>query len=508
MRKRWFWCPWVSGISSFRSGGSHGVRTLGEGGLRDRLSPSTTLVSVLLAMGASLAVETWLVLTVKDARVLALLTLVQVFVLLSPLFLQRVEVVLVGFVALLALGALGRVLGGDTTLNPLVGLWMAGLWGLRFVVHRPKLVWAPELTWMAVYGALALIASLGGQSLAISFRPLLTTAQLLVFTFLVVQLVREPRWAYAVGWALIGSLTLIALLLLAANWTGWTVLGVEQVTPGGIARFGGIVSGLNTSAILLAVGTIFALAYLGYARRLWVKVLLLLCALAMAVAILQTASLTGLLALGLGVAVLGSGFYRRPNLRRAVLVLVLIVGGLSAVYLLSSSIQQRVQYSVGEVTGREFNYWFTHRGATWQAALEVVKRYPLLGAGVANGQYVLGGNFWVFNPNENIGAHNTYLSIAMDTGVPAILIFTLTAFGALYGLYRVLRKSPVLANRSPVDSEASQLLPVAAATFISLLCLLLVGSMALSMERVHYLWLLLGLAIAIRLQVKRLEGLP
>lgn len=457
--------------------------------------------AVLVAVGLVAFVQAWLVTSLGETRLSLLLILLEGLLLLSPLIILKVETALLAFVALVALGAIGQLLGEQATVLPFAGMWLAGLWAARFVVYRRNLAWAPEFNWMVAYGALVLVASVGGADPGRSFRPLLTTAELLAFTFLVVQIVREPRWAFAIGWAVIGSLTAIALVLLVSQWGGVAVPGLETVQVEGTLRVGGVVSGLNTSSVLIGVGAIFAVAYFLYERRLRVRALLILCAACMVLASAQAASVTGSVVLGLGVALLGSGLYRRmtPGAVMRVLVVALIV--LATVYFASPSIQSRLQAKLQEVTTQDFRYWGSHRGATMLGAVEVARQYPLLGVGLTNGQYFI-ARTWPFAPNDNIGAHNTYLGIASDVGIPAALVFTAMAFGALNGLYRVLRTLDGPTSSSYSAADLAKLKAVAAATLVGLACLLIPASMTLDLARSHYLWLLLGLAVALRLQIR------
>lgn len=81
------------------------------------------------------------------------------------------------------------------------------------------------------------------------------------------------------------------------------------------------------------------------------------------------------------------------------------------------------------------------RISNWQQALEVIKNHPL---GVGIGMYSL-----EIDPSaeyrEPIYAHNLYLDIAAEFGIPAVIIFVMLLFFAGKNFWQATRKQPFFA---------------------------------------------------------------
>src|SRR5262249_44214010 len=147
-------------------------------------------------------------------------------------------------------------------------------------------------------------------------------------------------------------------------------------------------------------------------------------------------------------------------------------------------------------TPREF--WFSRRFGLAEGAIRVTLDYPLLGVGPAQNKYFIPRALpdWQY---EKHGSHNTYLGISADEGLIALVLFCLLFFGAIRGLGGVMRAAESGAAALAFDPR---LVRAAYCTLIALA----VASLGDALEREKYLWLLIGIAIAIRIRTPVSEG--
>lgn len=116
----------------------------------------------------------------------------------------------------------------------------------------------------------------------------------------------------------------------------------------------------------------------------------------------------------------------------------------------------------------------TSRISVWSDAVDIIQASPLVGVGI--GAYSSVNE--VFSGRETL-AHNTYLQITAEWGVPLSLAF----FGWLALLVlRLTRKSPVTRNADLVILR-------------DIIVVFLMGSMALSLNNARMFWFFLGMAV-------------
>src|SRR5262249_19659227 len=95
-------------------------------------------------------------------------------------------------------------------------------------------------------------------------------------------------------------------------------------------------------------------------------------------------------------------------------------------------------------------------------------------------------------PFPKHGAHDTYLDVGADLGVVGLVVFLLIFLGAIRGLGSVMR-----AAESGAAGEGPFCPPPRRAGCWALIGLA-VASLGDGLEREKYLWLLIGMAIAVR----------
>lgn len=114
------------------------------------------------------------------------------------------------------------------------------------------------------------------------------------------------------------------------------------------------------------------------------------------------------------------------------------------------------------------------RGATWQVATQIIQQSPLLGIGIGTYTDIAMEHFY----SRNI-AHNTFLQLAAEWGIPlAFLFFT-------YVFY-ILSRTHTLAS----SNKDLHLI------YRDIIIILLVGSMAISLNNARVLWFFLGALVS------------
>ncbi len=128
----------------------------------------------------------------------------------------------------------------------------------------------------------------------------------------------------------------------------------------------------------------------------------------------------------------------------------------------------------------------------WKGSLRMIKDFPLLGAGYDMFQHLLP----YYTPERiSLDAHNTYLLVAAEMGIPALAVFLiilLTIYGHAVTLYR-RSKDPL------IRALALGFTGGAAALFISNLF----GSRMNAEDLISYYWLLAGAVVAAKGLLKR-----
>jgi putative inorganic carbon (HCO3(-)) transporter len=69
----------------------------------------------------------------------------------------------------------------------------------------------------------------------------------------------------------------------------------------------------------------------------------------------------------------------------------------------------------------------------WKVTLQMIKDYPFLGVGFGSRNYIVVSQRYLKREND-IGAHNTYLQMMSDSGIPALLIYSMLLFGTIIWL--------------------------------------------------------------------------
>ena len=129
----------------------------------------------------------------------------------------------------------------------------------------------------------------------------------------------------------------------------------------------------------------------------------------------------------------------------------------------------------------------TNHMAAWLAGLQMIRTHPLFGVGLGNFKLIMPSylpkNEWVISI-----AHNTYIEIAAEMGIPALFVFISILMFSYLALGRVYKKT---ATNGP------QLLNLASVAIQTGLAGYGVAAFFLSAEYQKFLWLMVFLSAAI-----------
>jgi len=119
--------------------------------------------------------------------------------------------------------------------------------------------------------------------------------------------------------------------------------------------------------------------------------------------------------------------------------------------------------------GEAFSENGSGRNITWKVALQLIQLSPIIGIGIGTYQDLAIGLF-----NESDISHNTFLQLSAEWGIPLALIFFLYVFFTI-------GKATISGNL-----HGEQLI------IRDMIIILLIGSMAISLNNARILWLMLG----------------
>ena len=299
-----------------------------------------------------------------------------------------------------------------------------------------------------------------------------------VLVFVVYGAIREPKHARWLVRGYIAGAVLSALV-------GLFVTSPTATDP---TRLSGGIGDPNELALVLVPGLALAFFAIPGARSEIERWLLVLSAGAIALALFQTGSRGGLVALAAAfVAAMLFGGSRRPHVLAGLL-------GLTAL-----GVAYFVLAAPSAVTARVLH--FTAAGGSgrtdlWAIAQQVAQDHPIVGIGIGNFEDVEAAyasrttnlpavDIVVDNPHV---VHNSYLEVLAEQGIVGLVLFAAFLVGALTLGWRAVR---AFTSSGDTDLEL-----IARGVLVALVGML-AASVFLSAEYEKQLWLLLGLSIAL-----------
>lgn len=271
------------------------------------------------------------------------------------------------------------------------------------------------------------LATMFAQSPAPAQSKLIDFSKTFLITLLMTAMVDSEK---RVRWLLLVTVLAIGFLAFRSNYVILKTLGQTRIYgPGGAFEDN------NDYALLLNMAAPLAF-YAGRAesKRL-IKTICYALSVMMMVTVIFTLSRGGFL--GLCAVAIGLALKSKHKIAGLTVVLVL---GLATFFIAPEQVIDRI----GTIrTAREKDQSAQERLRAWEVCLRIVEDHPVFGVGPGNILEVY--NFYLEGDVARV-AHNSFLQIAVDAGLPGVLIFS-----ALIGLsfLRLLKTRRVLRARAP-----------------------------------------------------------
>ncbi len=403
---------------------------------------------------------------------------------------------LVGMVALVPLEGLFQ--GSGVSGAKLLGGALVAITAARLLLRHTSVeqlrsnLWQPLLLWLLLLGLSLLYSRYQGVSLS-SARELAVGLVL----FLVTLVVGRSLDLYWVCRALVVSVAATCIMALVS----------PERQAGGRAI--GLLADANYFALLIAVALPPALLLVRQASSGWRRILWGSLTLALLLGLIRTDSRSGLLVVLLSITLL-AWFYRADwqRIRPRHLGFVMLAAGLAGILaatMLPPAYVDRVKALASLGAGSAAaDPSLGRRSSYLLVGADMVRDNPLLGAGLgtfpqyyARTGYASGFSEHMGEPDLFRRAHNTYLELFGELGIPAGLLF-------LFILGMALRNF-LGARAHALDSGDRDTAALATHLGVSLFALALF-LLFLSSPNHKYLWILLALSSVLRLRVE--AGLP
>lgn len=361
---------------------------------------------------------------------------------------------------------------GVTAMKVIGGIIFAG-WLGSMVLQRKPLFRLDALSVIALFFLVWCSVSLiYATDLETASGRLFTYTQLVMAAMMFTSVVDSPGRARGIYVAVVFWTSLATLVALAQYYTGSTAVAV------------GLVGNRNLLATYISIATVSA--YL-LSQMMANKPLRILAASTLPLFFLGLAltfSRTGLIVQSLALLAV---WYRVARQRG----FVILAGSLAALclitFVLPTGFYRRAGSIVPAIQRQEET--FGRRVRLWKAGLRMIESRPITGVGPGNfivalkrysrGEMITGGR---------VSAHNTYISVAAETGFVGLGLFVLLVLLAL----RQARRAAHAARRGGLR----ELEMCAVITEIGLF-VILVSGLTGTVENLKYLWILMGIAAGV-----------
>lgn len=383
------------------------------------------------------------------------------------------------------LGVLTKIPGTETTVRPFVGMALAGFWILAMLLERNRLILTRELGYLAVFMAAVFVTSLVQDSPRDSIRPLFTYAQIFVLVFLMVQNLTTVGKVTTTLWLMALSLTIVGCFMIITGVGIGNIAAYRTLySSGSYARVSSIYDTSGGSGFIMAVAMVVSVIMLRMTQGLLPRIILVVSLAISTAGLLFSLTLSTILA-ALTALPLAMLRHTRISLRTMSLYAVGLVAIGTILYFSFPPITARIHDHYDSMTS-EHNL----RLFTWRGALDIFTQNPVLGVGAGNTERDMGYHFPVWHPKfgRSRAAHNTYLGIAADHGLVGLIPFALLAVGLGRGLYRT-------ANRA--EDRGQKDLALLCQGVLTVLAASLVPMFFLNLEREDFIWLFIGLGMAL-----------
>jgi putative inorganic carbon (hco3(-)) transporter len=334
-----------------------------------------------------------------------------------------------------------------------------GMVCMLFVVFRmyatkkfPRLLGSWTTRFVFLLYIAAVVSTLATSSIGISltnstFVEYTSTIFLFIITLALVDTIERFRWTVL---CLVGSYAWASLYLIRE----WQV-GIDLGSDG---RPGWIVGDSNffsTSAIYaIALGICFVQAK----RPRWERIYCLGCILITLFGVTLCASRGAFLGLAAACLLI---LWRMPNRFRNFAFIMILVVPLS-IFLPVSPVHRFLHPTIAETDSEE-----AHKEA-WNAGGRMIEAHPLLGVGLGNFKPLMPE---YVRPGQTVDtiAHNMFIEIAAELGIPTLFVFLGIFVASYVGLSRIRKSAKVVSvvRESAVALQASLIGIMVAGSFVS-----------------------------------------
>ena len=245
----------------------------------------------------------------------------------------------------------------------------------------------------------------------------------------------------------------------------------------------GLVKNRNLLALYLNIGLAGAFLLQRWVRSAIVRIALVLCIPLLLLTIALTLSRTGLIVMAVTLAIVGYQLLRQRGI-------FLPLGGAIAVAALTILVPTAFWSRAGTILPsiERKQDTFGVRVRLWEAGVRMVDDRPIFGVGPGNFRWVLVRYVRGGMSTAQLNAHNAYVVVAAETGVPGLILFLGVIVSSALALRRVARD----ARQAGRDDLATY-------TFLAQTMILIVMATGIMMtvETLKILWVVLGLGWAV-----------
>jgi probable O-glycosylation ligase (exosortase A-associated) len=289
------------------------------------------------------------------------------------------------------------------------------------------------------------------QDVAIAF--LIVQTKRVIMFMLAVTLADSLARVKALAWTVVGAAGYLSLELNLKYFAGFNE--VQALGYGGMD---------NNSMAITLVTCLGPAVFLGlYAHRMWQKGLAFAAAALIGHTVLLTFSRGGLFALIVCGVVAILVIPKRPSYLALMTVALLI-----ALRLAGPELRDRFGTAFAAEEERDFSA--QSRLTLWMNCVEVMRKYPLLGAGPDHFPLIADEFGWPRGKE----AHSLWLQVGAETGVPGLLSLALFYAATIWRLFRLLR--------SRAETLAGDWAPYAGCMVVTSLVAFCVGAQFVTME--------------------------
>ena len=315
----------------------------------------------------------------------------------------------------------------------------------------PKMEWLPVAKVTGAFALLSLILSLGKSPRKLSDLPREAYYLLALIGVLFLSAILSPVWRggaflATLEFSKVSILWVLAFLLITTldrlrriiyiQAASVALISVVALAKGySVDRLNGVIGGIysnpNDLAFAIVLSVPLALALLLTTKSVLLKTAWAVGMVAMAVALIRTASRAGLIDLVIAGAVClwhfgvkGRRWYLIPATALIGITLLLIAGG---------TLQERLGIASADSASKQeetATASYEERKLLIEKALDAIAQYPILGIGAEN--FVVYSGLW-------LEVHAAYLQIAVEGGIPALILYLLFYYRGFSNLQNVRR---------------------------------------------------------------------